>query len=195
MQNISAMTDPQKNMDMLEDIPEWRKDKILRYVMPQGRKQSVGAWLLLKKALELNGGDIKNVVIGDNGKLQCLDIQFNISHSADFVLCVVGDNLVGCDIEKIEKAPFEVAERYFNEKERQYIFEAEEYGERCHRFYKIWTIKESYLKMTGEGLTVPIDSIEVDVNRLVIFRDGFPQQCKLQNFSLDGYEISICEKV
>jgi 4'-phosphopantetheinyl transferase len=109
------------------------------------------------------------------------------------VLCAIGDEPIGCDIEKVVDAPFEVAEHYFKIKERQYIAEGLSDNEKCRRFFRLWTMKESYLKMTGEGMSVSPERIEVDLNTLTILRDNTPQPCNLQNFTLNDYEISICE--
>jgi 4'-phosphopantetheinyl transferase len=193
LQNVATLPDPKENKAILSGIPKWRKEKILKYLLPCDRKLSLGAWRLLEKALELNGNSAKNVTIGNNGKLKCNNLNFNLSHSADMVLCAVGDVPIGCDIEKVVDAPFEVAEHYFKAKECQYIADGCSDNEKCRRFFRLWTMKESYLKMTGEGMSLSPQRIEVDLNTLTIFRDAVPQSCKLQNFSLDNYEISICE--
>jgi 4'-phosphopantetheinyl transferase len=193
LQNVSALPDPKENKAMLLGIPEWRKAKILKYLLPCDRKLSLGAWRLLEKALELNGCSAKDVTIDDNGKPKCNNLNFNLSHSSDMVLCTVGNVPIGCDIEKVVDAPFEVAEHYFKTKERQYIAEGLGENEKSRRFFRLWTMKESYLKMTGEGMSVSPERIEIDLNTLTVLRDSVPQPCSLQNFSLDNYEISICE--
>jgi 4'-phosphopantetheinyl transferase len=193
LQNVATLPDPKENKDMLSGIPKWRKEKILKYLLPCDRKLSFGAWRLLEKALELNGNSAKDVTIGNNGKLKINNLNFNLSHSADMVLCAVGDAPIGCDIEKVVDAPFEVAEHYFKIKERQYIAKGLSDNEKCRRFFRLWTMKESYLKMTGEGMSLSPERIEVDLNTLTIFRDNVPQPCNLQNFTFNDYEISICE--
>jgi 4'-phosphopantetheinyl transferase len=110
------------------------------------------------------------------------------------VLCVVGDAPIGCDIEKVVDAPFEVAEHYFKPKERRYIAEGSNDSEKCRRFFRLWTMKESYLKMTGSGMSVSLSHIEVDLNTFTLLYDNIPQPCNLQSFSLGNYEISICEE-
>ncbi len=32
-------------------------------------------------------------------------------------------------------------------------------------FYKLWTIKESYIKQSGEGLRTPLNSFEININK------------------------------
>ena len=46
---------------------------------------------------------------------------FNVSHAGDYVVGVLSDCEVGCDIEKNANAPLEVAEHYFYHSELAYI--------------------------------------------------------------------------
>jgi 4'-phosphopantetheinyl transferase len=194
LQNICSIADPKENIQMLEGIPKWRRDKILRYIKAEDRKLSYAAWRLLERVLPLNGGNICDVSVGENGKLKCVNVQFSLSHSGDFVLCVVGKKDIGCDIERVEKFPPEVAEHCFTARERQYAYSAESEEERNLRFYKLWTIKESYLKMTGEGLQVPAECIEVDAVNMKLYRNNTPTPCRLQSLKITNYTLSICEQ-
>jgi 4'-phosphopantetheinyl transferase len=195
LQDVSNFTDPKDDEGVLFGIPKWRKEKILSYASPSDRKLSLGAWRLLEKSLQLHGASAINVTVGANGKLQCSGVQFNLSHSGSLVLCAVGEGAIGCDIELVkDNAPFKVAERYFSEKEREYVLDTANASEKCRRFYRLWTMKESYLKMSGEGICLSPAHIEIDLNTLSVLRDNTPMPCKLQNFSYGNYEISICEK-
>lgn len=71
---------------------------------------------------------------------------------------VLSDCEVGCDIEKNANAPLEVAEHYFYHSELAYIKAAED---KDKAFFTLWTLKESYMKMTGRGMSLPLDSFEV----------------------------------
>lgn len=192
MLDVSAVPDPKCDYNALSGIPEWRRRYILRYMRACDRKLSLGAWRLLDKALKENGFSSENVMIGRNGKPECDGIYFNLSHSADMALCVVCDTPVGCDIEKVTTAPMEVAERYFSKREYRYISDAENRTDADRRFFRLWTMKESYMKMTGEGMSISPDSIEMNVDVRTVMRDGVLQDCILQNTSVGGYEISIC---
>lgn len=192
--DASTLPDPKEDETALSNIPYWRRTYILRYLRPCDRKLSLGAWRLMESALKQHGFSAGNVVIGDNGKPQCEGVYFNLSHSSDMVLCAVSKNLVGCDIEKITDAPMEVAEHYFSEKERRYLFDTANHADADRRFFRLWTMKESYMKMTGEGMSLSPSRIEINPNNLTVLRDGVLQSCVLQNSSIDGYEISICMK-
>lgn len=108
--------------------------------------------------------DLKNVDIVDvTDRLPC----FNLSHSGDMVIMAVSAYPVGCDMEgtKTEKngtkeekrseRNLKIARRFFTEREQKAV---EEGGNEA--FYRIWTRKESYIKMTGEGMKVPFLSLE-----------------------------------
>jgi len=85
--------------------------------------------------------------------------HFNISHSDNAVTVVVCDGAVGIDCEKIQKANPKLAKRFFTEKENAYINENP--LESDTRFFEIWTKKEAFLKLSGKGITIPLDSFDV----------------------------------
>ena len=101
--------------------------------------------------------------IAEHGKpyAKNLNIEFNISHSADMVVCVVDNNPVGVDIEKIRPVDLNTAKRIFGEEEIRYIFECipeiEDYNHYLNaavlqRFFELWTKKEACGKLVGTGL-------------------------------------------
>lgn len=190
--DASALPDPKEDAAALSGIPDWRRAYILRYLRACDRKLSLGAWRLMESSLKQHGFSTENVMIGKNGKPECNGIYFNLSHSLDMVLCAVSENPVGCDIEKVTDAPMEIARRVFCEKERGYIDAAQSVEERNHRFFRLWTMKESYMKMTGEGMSLSPERIEIALDTWTVLRDALPQSCSLQSVTRDGYEISIC---
>jgi hypothetical protein len=88
------------------------------------------------------------------------NIHFNISHSANYVACVIADSPVGIDIEGGRKVNSAVAKRYFSEEEIAGIHSDED-------FFKIWTFKEALGKYTGEGLLPVIGKSEKDMQNEV----------------------------
>jgi 4'-phosphopantetheinyl transferase len=92
------------------------------------------------------------------------NFHFNISHSGQWVICAISKEPVGIDIEKMDfdKTDLAVAERFFTDSEKNYIFEAAEREEQYNRFYEIWTLKESYIKCLGVGLRKPLDSYSIE---------------------------------
>ncbi len=106
---------------------------------------------------------------------------------------VASDMPVGCDIEKMEKAPLEIADRFFYGSEKAYILN---HRDKDFAFWQMWTLKESYMKMTGEGMSLSLDKFCVTVGKdLCMYRDNRKQNCVLKHRIHDGHSIAICQKI
>jgi 4'-phosphopantetheinyl transferase len=82
-------------------------------------------------------------------------LYFNLSHSNDVALLgIVLNRQIGVDIEFIRPLSNmeSIAGRYFSESEMNMILNSPE-KERDQIFFNYWTMKEAYLKATGEGIT------------------------------------------
>jgi 4'-phosphopantetheinyl transferase len=91
-------------------------------------------------------------------------ISFNISHTKSIiVLGVTCENHLGVDVESIttRPAPLEVADRYFSHTEAAHL-KALAPGLQHQRFFQLWTLKESYIKARGMGLSIPLNQFEFD---------------------------------
>ena len=80
------------------------------------------------------------------------NLEFNLSHSEDLAVCAVTWNsVVGIDLEyrKSINQIQSLSERFFTQAESQIILD---HDSDPAKFLKIWTLKEAYLKATGEGL-------------------------------------------
>jgi 4'-phosphopantetheinyl transferase len=81
-------------------------------------------------------------------------ISFNLSHSHEMgVIIVCREHDVGVDIEYIDhnRSFMELARRYFSPGEVSRLNQAET-ADRTRLFYKIWTMKEAWLKASGLGI-------------------------------------------
>ena len=180
-----------------------RREKIKKYYFDQDKKRSLIAELLLRHSLKIRFGInhsqiefIKNSF----GKPILKDLEqiyFNLSHSGDWVVCGVNDYPVGIDVEIIKDNNLDIAKSFFTSEEYNYILkQPEEKTKEC--FYKLWTLKESYVKAEGKGLHIPFDSFSFHI---------FPQEIQMyegnklskkycfQVFNLDDFHIvSVCSK-
>ena len=119
--------------------------------------------------------------LGEYGKPRLIEsqldktgIQFNISHSGDYLLIGIlhskwrgSDILLGVDIER-ERQNTDInaiVGRYFSESEIVGLRKLPENKHR-QRFFDLWTLKESYIKATGKGLATRLDAFgfEFDEN-------------------------------
>lgn len=148
-----------------------RRKKTDGYRFAKDKYLSLGAEILLYEALDRFGFDRKAYeggeicfVKGENGKPYMEghgNIFFNISHSGDYVMCAVSDREVGCDIQKMEKAELSLAERFFLPQEYEAIATQPDEESKRRMFYRYWTLKESYMKVTGLGMSLPLDAFEI----------------------------------
>ncbi|NJN58975.1 MAG: 4'-phosphopantetheinyl transferase superfamily protein [Leptolyngbyaceae cyanobacterium SL_5_9] len=101
------------------------------------------------------------------GSLANNELQFNLAHSGDVVLCgVTCDRQIGVDVEQIRPLPKvqQLAERCLSAQEKIHLAASS-----CpeETFLAYWTCKEAYLKAIGSGLTQPMDQIEFTLNPTV----------------------------
>jgi len=145
----------------LKVLPEKRVEKAMKFRKMIDRKLSVIAYLLLVYGLKKEYGIFEELIFGfrENEKPYLTnypDIFFNISHCKYGVVCAISRQEVGIDIEGIESYDDEVA---------KYICNDEEYNNLIHsknpavEFCKLWTVKESVLKFTGEGICTDLKSV------------------------------------
>ena len=144
------------------------------------------------------------VKLGAHGKpywIGTRQVHFNISNTAGMVVCAVSGQEVGVDAERVRRVGAPVVKRSCQEDEIAYItgitghrqehfLETEiEQG----RFFQLWTLKESYLKMIGEGFHFPIEkavfSIAEEDGAVLCSQSGFFQQKYIKE-----YWISICTR-
>jgi 4'-phosphopantetheinyl transferase len=122
----------------------------------------------------------------------CPNIQFNISHSGKWVVCATGNSEVGVDVEAIKQIDLDIAENFFTKRELAYIV-SKPIKNRLRAFYTLWTLKESYIKYIGKGLSIPLDSFEIIEAEKEYKVIGDEENIGLWSGELSGgYIVSIC---
>lgn len=87
-------------------------------------------------------------------------LTFNLSNTTGLVACaVVRERELGVDVEWMDRRgqALEVADRFFSAPELEEL-RARPEELRLDRFFDYWTLKESYIKALGKGLTLPLES-------------------------------------
>lgn len=84
--------------------------------------------------------------------------HFNISHSGDYVVVAFSDCAVGVDVEKNKGDRLKVAKRFFTKEELEDLFAYPEAEKQIDYFYQLWTLKESYMKAIGKGISMSLSS-------------------------------------
>lgn len=80
-------------------------------------------------------------------------LHFNVSHSHEMAMIALSSRQVGIDIEYVvsRNSHAGIIRRYFSSEEQAFLSSAPS-TERQRRFFQVWTLKEAYLKATGEGM-------------------------------------------
>lgn len=184
----------------LETLSDERREKVLSRGTAADRRLSLGAGLLLRDGLRSLGLHEREMryAKAENGKPYFEnrpDLHFNISHSGSKVAVAFAECEVGCDIERVKPINFALARRFFCAEENRFLHEVNEPEEKTERFFRLWTLKESYLKAAGYGLKLPLNEFCVvfDGESVSVFRDGQKTDDVLTEFSdISGYRLACC---
>lgn len=194
------------NDEELEDLclfisPD-KKLKINRYINKQDKIRTLIGEILIRSILveELRIKN-KHIVFGANeyGKPYLKDypyINFNISHSSGFVVCVIDDKSIGIDIEEVKHIKYEeIAKNFFSLSEFEYII-GQTLDFQISKFYEIWTLKESYIKCCGQGLSIPLKSFSININQaeqIKVVHKNKHNEHAFKIFDIElGYKMAVC---
>ena len=169
----------------LQTMPFSRREKIKRLKFQNDKCLSLLAGVLLRDELLKLGITDYDVFYDEKGKpfLKNSNLHFSLSHSGEMAMCVISDQNVGCDIEKIKPIDLKIAKRFFTDDEYNEIINSD--NPEC-AFYRLWTLKESFLKVTGEGLLLPLNSFKtVSDDKYTFFEIN----------EIEGYKAAYCLEV
>ena len=190
-----SMGDPLGQHDWEKRMTKERWEHIKKLPRPKDRIQSAAAGFLLSHALKDCGiSDVsRGFYRGEDGKPFRKDICFNLSHSRNRIVCVVSDRPVGCDVQSIVSESDHFLSRFYSEEERTYVCRAESRKERARRFTRIWTLRESYAKMTGEGIVKTMGRISIRMGQPVrVYDRGILQPVKMFLCEQNDAVIAVC---
>jgi len=182
-------------------VPARRQEKIKKISYDKDKRLSLGAELLVKRALCDIGITEYEFSFGENGKPFIKgdnNIYFNLSHSRDRVMCAISKKEVGCDVEEIKEVDLKVAKRFFFAEEYKTILEQKTPEAQRDMFFRFWTMKESFMKATGLGMKLPLDSFCVSLKggkptltHSVSTETYYLKECFLEQ----SYKYSVCSLV
>ena len=162
--DTALLPDPREG-GLSSELPRERLEKAVRLLSLEKRKESAGAGLLLARILPRFSASAEDVYADARGKLLHPRLFLSLAHGGGMAVLAVGEFPVGCDVEKLSRVR-ETVMRRFSKEERAFV-EAAGAAERARAFYRIWTGKESYLKMTGEGLSA-WNEVEISPTGLIV---------------------------
>ncbi len=162
------------------------------FVLSRGILKSILAHYLQKKPQDII------FQFNDYGKpflTEVDEMEFNISHSKDKLLLAFSRNIsLGIDIEFMNDdfAKGDIAEKFFSPVEVSILNELPN-DLKVEGFYNCWTRKEALIKGIGKGLSIPLDSFDVElipgrIPRIFDMRFDNMEKGKWEIINLDLYK-------
>jgi len=192
--------------DILDDGEIARME---RFHFPEHRRLFAVSHLLVRKALS-HYSDIPpgawRFANDENGK-PGIDraagaLSFSLAHTEGLaVVGVAGGIDIGVDVERTgRQVDAEGLSRRFFSREEAAILESLPPGRLDEQFPRYWTLKESYIKALGLGLSQPLDSFAFrltgEIPHRIDFSAAEPQDPKKWRFALiepkQPYVIALC---
>lgn len=190
---------------LLPYVSESRRQAAARYVHPIDALRTVAGEALARVAIcQRLGISNGTLTFGQNeyGRpllMKPTGFDFNVSHAGDWVVCAFGDRTLGIDVEQIRSIDLSLAERFFAPGEQRAVLDKPTERARLVYFFQIWTLKESYVKTLGKGLSIPLDAFEVaaveprsDRTALAWLESGRPTAYFRQYFLDEDHVMSVC---
>ena len=110
------------------------------------------------------------------------------------MLAVSPEHEIGVDLQKLTPVHAGVtpmAERFFHPEDLALLRNAKDAEEQLKLFFRIWTIKEAYLKCTGEGLSGGLNRCPVCLAASQIGGLPFLEMAPPKA----GYVLTVCESL
>jgi len=120
------------------------------------------------------------------------NFHFNISHSGKYIVCATNNTPIGIDIEQIKPIDLAVAKYFFTKEEYNDILRNKSF-ERLQYFYSVWTLKESYIKAIGKGVSIPLSNFTIKILQDKIKSYKTDPNYYFKQYEIDkNYKMSIC---
>ncbi len=175
-------------------LPESRKEKVDNFKFNKDKKLSAGAYLLLDTLLKEENITQPIFKIDKYGKAyisNCENIYFNLSHSGKMIACAISDMEVGVDVEYNDPTiDLNIAKNYFYNSEYENIMKSQKPSD---EFFNYWVLKESYMKYTGLGFNLDLNSFEIIIDDEIRLKDD-KNNLKFSLFDVDKYKLAVCSK-
>lgn len=174
-------------------VMEWdenERDFALHEVVPKKVN-----WEMVPAFFEAQGKSVF-CEYGSNGKPFLVDypqMHFNVSHSGDFVVAAFDRQAVGIDIQEHRTLKESMARHFLTVWELEQTAMQMEGVNREEILCRLWAIKESYIKLTGEGMKKSMKDFRVNrQNCRIEDEQRQPVAEFVEKVWMDKYYISVC---
>lgn len=184
--DVTELEDPDLWSRGMAALP-WpeRRVAVRRFIFGKDQRLCLGAGLLAAHMLREAGATDFALAYGAHDKPYLTghpDLHFNISHSGTIAACAVSHVPVGIDVEEIADQGPGVAAYCYTSRELAWL---DAQDDKAMAFTRLWTRKESFIKLAGYGLSRD--------PRTICTLDG--KSCGHACFDeheLPGYALCVC---
>lgn len=189
--------------NLLSEVDEGRKIKISKFIYKEDAYRTLIGDLLIRsmvcEKLSMTNEQV-SFYTNEYGKpFVCgrPNFHFNVSHAGEWVLSGTSSAEIGIDIEFMQPIDLDIAKYYFSNLEYEDL-QKKDKDEKTTYFYELWTLKESYIKARGMGLSIPLKDFCIRVMNEAILLSGketienwFFKQYEID----DPYKLAVCSKL
>lgn len=186
---------------LLPMVSEQKQDRIKRFLKPEDAQRCLIGDLLVRfliiENLSISNRDIR-FETNQYGKPFLAGVSsfhFNIAHSGNWIVCAVHDLSVGVDVEKIKPIELDIAKRFFSAEEYHAIV-SQPIERQLDYFFSLWTLKESYIKAVGKGLSLSLDTFSIQIvpdGRIEVHDPSQERLYLFKQFKLDDdHKLALC---
>lgn len=116
------------------------------------------------------------------------NIHYNVSHADGITACYAGGFEAGIDAEPVKRYRPNVVKRVFSEAEKEMLERSEE---KDLLFCRLWTLKESYVKAIGIGVSYPMKNVEFSFENGTVKSNV--ENCLFNQVTIGSkYIVSLC---
>ncbi|MDM5357290.1 4'-phosphopantetheinyl transferase superfamily protein [Peribacillus sp. ACCC06369] len=200
--------------EMLHLLPKQRRLSIHKLQKKNDKYRSLFGELLAKWFIsDILRKPFQNIhfILDKHGKPNLVGgrIHFNITHSGDWVVVGIHKDPIGVDIEEVKDFNIhEITKSTFSSKEFSYFIKLPK-AKQIDIFFKMWTLKESWLKCIGTGFLVSPNtfsilngnnqySLEIPTEEILKLKTLGVKITDMSNYLFKsyhlspGYPISVC---
>lgn len=146
---------------------------------------------VLKKDYQIE--ECPEILRDEMGKpyLKDCKLQFNVSHSGDYVAIAISESPVGIDIQETKSIKDGMYRKVVQPEEQVLIGE-----DRQKDFLRLWSLKESFVKAEGKGLCIPMRDYYFEKEKGCYFVNYGGQKAvwtfNIEEMLIEDYVISVC---
>jgi len=193
--DVDAFVEPSEFEAAYRAVDALRREKVDAIKSQSAKKRSLGAGYLLVKTLSEFGVKDVSIRLGKAGKPYLEgreDVFFSLSHSGKYAVAAFRNKEIGVDVEVISDVSEKVMRRVSTDREYAYLMSLDK-EKRNAEFCRLWTAKESFVKLKGEGFSISPKRLEVSLGKsLTLTNDGKCEDVVFEEYELPGYKLTAC---